>query len=244
MRQTKTQAMDNATHHPKYLRASYFCDYIDPQIARKVQELTEGIPADDPGRQAVSLFYFVRDQIKYVAYGDRDYLSRKNMKASATLQRGHGYCIQKAVLLAALARAKGIPARVHFVDIMNYLTPQRFIEMMGRDLFIYHGFAELWLNGKWIEANVAFDKELCLKKGYPIGEFDGKTPCLFSHNDAKGHKFVEYIKDRKSWAEVPYYRILLTWLWEYGVKGAWNKKKNNNKNKNKKKKKQDTTNAK
>ena len=211
---------------PKYLHKSNFCDIENPEITQLAQKLTESIPENEKEQQAIRLFYYVRDQIKYVAMGDRKYYSRKNLKASSTLKRGHGYCIQKAVLLVALVRAKGIPARFHFVDIKNYLTPASFFERMGRDLFIYHGFTEIFLNGKWIEANVAFDKDLCIKKGYPIGEFDGKSPCMFSHLDDKGRKFVEYIKDRGTWAEVPYFKIIWTWFIEYLVKN--NKKKHNN----------------
>ena len=41
---------------------------------------------------------------------------------SATLARGYGFCVNKAVLLAALARAVGIPARLGFADVRNHLS--------------------------------------------------------------------------------------------------------------------------
>ena len=95
-------------------------------------------------------------------------------------------------------------ARIHFVDIINYLSPRKFIEEIGSDMFIYHGILQLYLNDQWRDANVAFDKDLCLRKGYPIGKFDGKSSCLFSHIDDQGRKFVEYIKDRGIYANVPH----------------------------------------
>jgi transglutaminase-like putative cysteine protease len=213
-----TQNSKESARLGKYLKPTQFIEANNPIIKTKAQELIQDIPSNDDIQKAIKIFYFVRDEIPYHVKNTRLFYSKPWLKASATLQRQKGYCIQKSVLLAALARAIGIPARLHFVDIMNYLTPRKFIEEMGRDLFIYHGFAELYLNGKWIEANVAFDKALCLRKGYPVGEFDGKTPCLFSHFDEQGRKFVEYIKDRGTSIDVPYHRIILTWLIEYGLK--------------------------
>jgi transglutaminase-like putative cysteine protease len=64
----------------------------------------------DPVEQAVKLYYAVRDGFNYNPY-DLD-LSREAMKASSLLKRDHGYCVEKACLLGACARAVGIPSRV------------------------------------------------------------------------------------------------------------------------------------
>src|SRR3990167_7232802 len=50
--------------------------------------------------------------------------------ASACLARGSGFCVAKAALLAAAARASGIPARVGFADVRNHLTTPRLRRLM------------------------------------------------------------------------------------------------------------------
>ena len=176
---------------PKYLAPSFFIESNHPEIIKKVEELTQDLPPSDKIQQIIRIFYFVRDQIIYRAGSDRDYLSRQNTRASIVLKRGDGYCIQKAILFVAMARSLGIPARLHFVDIINYLTPETFKQQLGSNVFIFHGYGEVFLNGKWLEANVAFDKDLCRRKGYPTNEFDGIHSSLFAHFNDSGDKFIE-----------------------------------------------------
>ncbi len=210
----------------KYMKSTYCINYLEPIILEKARELLKDIPDENDIEKGVKLFYFVRDQIKYVVKYDNEYYSRENLKASATLKRGYGFCIQKAVLLAALARASGIPSRLHFNDIVNHMTSKKYMEYVGNDKFLYHGYTELYLNGKWVEANVAFDKELCIKKNWPVVEFDGIKPGLFAHHDETGKPFIDYIKDHGTYDRVPYSRIVLTWMIGYGIKMHARRKKN------------------
>jgi len=71
------------------------------------------------------LFYFVRDEIKYTIYISK--LREKDNRATEILSRKKGYCVQKAVLLVALARASGIPARLRFADIVNFKLPGTYL---------------------------------------------------------------------------------------------------------------------
>ena len=199
----------------KFLKSTYFINSSHPSVHKKAQEILQNIDPQDFIQKAVKLFCFVRDEIKYVVKFSPSYYSRKNTKASATLTRGYGYCIQKATLMAALARIAGIPTRIHFVDMKNHLTPQSYIDKVGSNLFVFHAYPELFLEGKWIEANVAFDKDLCERKNFPIVNFDGKKPGLFAKQDATGKPFVEYIKDHGTFADVPYWKIMWAWKKEY-----------------------------
>ena len=63
----------------------------------------------------------------------------------------------KAALLAACARAAGIPARVGYADVKNHLTTPELTAKMGTDLFVFHGYTELLLDGKWVKATPAFN---------------------------------------------------------------------------------------
>ncbi len=73
---------------------------------------SSGSPTD----QAVSLYYAVRDRIRYNPY--RFELSVSGLKASTTLAVGEAWCIPKAALLAACCRVMGIPARVGYADVL------------------------------------------------------------------------------------------------------------------------------
>src|SRR3546814_6199153 len=97
------------------------------------------------------------------------------MCASVVISRGYVFCVNKAILLAALARAEGIPARLGLADVKNHLATARLRAHMGTDVFFYHGFAELWLDGKWVKATPAFNIELCEKFRVLPLEFDGET---------------------------------------------------------------------
>jgi hypothetical protein len=209
----------------KYLKSTYCIDSTEDIIIRKALELVKEIAEQNDIQKAIRLFYFVRDEIKYVVKNDNAYYKRENLKASKTLKRGYGFCIQKAVLLAALARAIGIPSRLHFNDIVNHMTSKKYIEYIGNDKFLYHGYTELFLAGKWVEANVAFDSMLCVRKNWPVVEFDGIKPGLFAHQDSSGKPFIDYIKDHGTFSHVPYPRILVAWMIGYGFKMHGKRKK-------------------
>ncbi|MFH1320648.1 MAG: transglutaminase-like domain-containing protein [Bacteroidota bacterium] len=207
-----------------YLKPTYYMDWKKDIVTNKARELTESIPEDDLTRKAVALFYYVRDQIKYVVQktpkGKINWFQfyRSFMKSSRTLKRGHGYCIPKAILLASFARASGIPSRLHFVDINNHKNTKSLNKILGGNIFAYHGYTELYLDGKWIKATPNFDKELSEKEGYPLVEFDGKNHATLAPEDSNGDPFVEYIKDHGVISDVPYKNILKTWVKMYVFK--------------------------
>src|SRR4051794_30807700 len=91
--------------------------------------------------RAVALYYAVRDGMRYDPY--RVDLRTEGMRGSAVLLAGYGWCVNKAALLAAAARAAGIPARVGFADVRNHLSTERMRDTMGTDTFIWHGYTEL-----------------------------------------------------------------------------------------------------
>jgi transglutaminase-like putative cysteine protease len=197
------------------LKPTFFMDYEHPLIKEKVKELIEGIPEDDDIGKAIKLFYFVRDQIRYSVRNTRESHNKENWKSSLTLKTGFAFCIPKSILLASLARAAEIPSRLHYVDIVNHMTSERLKKDMGSNIFIFHGFVELFLDGRWVEANCAFDKELCLRKNFPAVNFDGKRDGLFAATNKDGEPFVEYIKDRGVYNDAPHQEIMQTWAVEY-----------------------------
>jgi len=195
------------------LKSTFFMDWKHPSVLQKAKELTDGI--EDDISKAIKLFYFVRDGIRYSVKDSRKSYNKEEWKPSLTLEKGYAFCIPKAILLASLARAVGIPSRLHFVDIVNHMTSERLKKNMGSNLFIFHGFVELFLNGRWVEANCAFDKELCIRKNFPWVDFDGVKDGLFASTNKDGEPFVEYIKDRGVYNDAPHQEIMQAWASGY-----------------------------
>ena len=169
--------------------------------------------ARDDVTKAVRLYYAVRDGIVYTPYCD--FRSPETFRASACLARGSGFCVGKAALLAAAARASGIPARVGFADVKNHLTTPRLRRLMSTDVFYFHGYTELYLEGKWVKATPAFDRGLCDRFGVRPLEFDGREDSLFHPYDVGGRRHMEYVRDRGPSADVPAAAIMETFERHY-----------------------------
>jgi transglutaminase-like putative cysteine protease len=189
-------------------------DFDKPAVARVAREIVSGHDPSDKAEMATKMFYFVRDTIPYkVLWG---LPTRKYLKASETLSRGYGFCIPKAILLAALARANGIPSRLHFADIINHLASENLQKAMGSKLFVFHGYAELFLDGAWLKVNPAFDLALTENKGYFPVDFNGTRDAVFQQTDKLGNPHFEYVRDRGTYADVPFKEIVDAWIEAYG----------------------------
>ncbi len=175
--------------------------YIDSGHPAVVEFARKHVKGSSDLERAVSLYYAVRDGIRYNPF--LDFSRDTAFQGSMCLETGEGFCIGKAALLAACARAEGIPARVGFADVKNHLTTPRLAERMGTDLFVYHGFTELLLEGKWVKATPAFNLELCRKFRVKPLEFDGRNDSIFHPFDADERRHMEYLRERGSFADVP-----------------------------------------
>ena len=183
----------------EYLKPTSIVNSDNPTIKNKAKEVTKG--QKKAIEKARSLFDFVRDNIKYNPYLPRHL--PKHFRASNTLARGEGFCIQKAALLIALSRAVGIPARFHFFILRNHLLPEKMAELLVSNVIPDHGFVEFYLEGNWVGATAAFDLEMCQKYGIIPVEFDGKNEAKF-HSHTQDRRFhIEYILDRGTYADVP-----------------------------------------
>jgi transglutaminase-like putative cysteine protease len=182
----------------EYLAAADFIDSDHPAVASFSQKHARG---GTPLEQAVSLYYAVRDGIRYNPF--LDFSDPQAFRASSVLEAGQGFCIGKAALLAACARAAGIEARVGFADVRNHLTTPRLAETMGTDLFVYHGYADLHLEGKWVKATPAFNLALCKRFRVKPLEFDGRNDSIFHAFDEDERRHMEYLRDRGRYADVP-----------------------------------------
>ena len=193
------QAMEKDTRQQQYLRSTFFIDCDAPAVLDKSGELTAGILKERD--KAIRIFNFVRDQIRYNVYSPRP--SPEDFRASHVLSQKEGYCVQKAVLLVALARAARIPARLRFARIRQHLISPSFLEKRGSNLFPYHGLADLHIDGKWVKATPTYDSEYCRKAGVEPIAFDGKDDALLPLYALDGRMNVEYIEDRGFFEDLP-----------------------------------------
>ncbi|MDR2011713.1 MAG: transglutaminase family protein [Rhodanobacter sp.] len=123
--------------------------------------------------------------------------------ASTVLANGYGWCVPKATLLAAVCRAAGIPARVGYADVRNHLSTERMRQTMKTDLFIWHGYTDIWIDGAWRKATPTFNLSLCEKFGLHPLEFDGVHDSLYHELDRAGNRHMEYVRQRGSFDDVP-----------------------------------------
>ena len=174
----------------KYLKPTPVIDCDHPSIQEEAKDLTRG--QEDIINKARSLFYFVRDEIRYNIYVSKSL--PEHFRASNTLTRGTGYCVQKAVLLVALARAAGIPTGLGFARLRNNLLPEKTAKWLGTNILPFHGYAELYLDGKWVKATPAFDIKMCEKNRIVPVEFDGNSDAMFHSHNQDGKLHIEYLK--------------------------------------------------
>jgi transglutaminase-like putative cysteine protease len=195
----------------RYLAPTAYVDSGADNVVAFARRVTAGV--EDPVARAVALYYAVRDEIVYTPYCD--FRSVETYRASACLARGSGFCVGKAAVLTASARAAGIPARVGFADVRNHLASPRLTRLMGTDVFYYHGYAEMLLDGRWVKATPAFNLELCERFGVRPLEFDGKSDSIFHPFDRENRKHMEYVRERGVFAEFPFDEVMTAFEHEY-----------------------------
>ena len=203
--------MDESTDLDIYLQPST-CINSDSMV---IQALSRALV--DAGKSkldnAVTLYYWVRDNIRYNPYSVEQ--SQSALLASHTVEAGEAWCVPKAVLLAALCRAAGIPARVGFADVRNHLSTERLRAVMETDVFYFHGYSSIYLNGRWVKATPAFNLSLCQKFGLKPLEFNGLEDSLYHQFDCSGNRHMEYLLDRGEYLDVPFDELITVYRQHY-----------------------------
>ena len=182
-----------------FLAPTEFIQSDHPEVVAFAREASAGATSDR--ERAVKLYYAVRDGFRYDPWAFS--LEPDVFRATTTLASGSGFCIPKAILLAAAARALGIPSRLAFADVRNHLASDRLLEVMRTNLFAFHGMTELELEGRWVKATPAFDITLCELFGVLPLEFDGRSDSTLHPFDRAGKLHMEYVVDRGSFADLP-----------------------------------------
>ncbi len=163
--------------------------------------------------RAISLYYAVRDEIRYDAYGIE--LSPDGLSASRALETRKGWCVSKSVLLAATCRSLNIPASLGYADVRNHLSTERMRKIMETDVFYWHGYTSIYIDGRWIKATPAFNIELCEKFRIRPLEFDGQEDSIYHPLDLDGQTHMEYLNYRGEFVDVPLSQMIEDFAFYY-----------------------------
>ena len=113
-------------------------------------------------------------------------------------------------------RAAGIPARIGFADVRNHLATRQLLDYLGSNLFVYHGYADLFLEGKWVKATPAFNLSLCERFGLHPLEFNGRDDSIYHEFDKAGNRHMEYVHQRGAFDDMPLAQMVADFERTYG----------------------------
>jgi hypothetical protein len=134
---TSTPTAQGKSNTNEFLKSTYFIDCEHPEIAKKAHELTRDRETD--AEKAKALFEFVRDAPAY------DWRTGSFVASEVLGRGGGGVCHQRSLLLTALCRVVGIPARLHLQKVTISRRESGRIE----DLTFAHGVTGIYLDGDW-----------------------------------------------------------------------------------------------
>jgi transglutaminase-like putative cysteine protease len=198
-------------HDPSWLAPTTFVDSDHPHVIAFAREVCG--EAETTKERATRLFRAVRERFRYDPYSFSPDPSA--LKASSILAHDRAWCVPKAVVLCAAARAVGIPARLGFADVRNHLASEKLLRVLGTDLFVFHGYVELVIDGANVLATPAFNAALCERFGVPVLELDGVHDAMLQAFDAEGRRHMEYVRDRGRFTDLPYDAIMAAFREHY-----------------------------
>lgn len=187
---------------PDYLSATRFVDHEAPEIRAFNARALAHTDTSDALQTTIALFNAVRDELRYDPY--RFLPDAKTFTASHIVQQPSGFCVPKAVLLAACLRAAGVPAALGFADVKNHLNSPKLAALMQTDTFIYHGYVQVWLGEQTFKITPAFDSGMCARFGVKPLVFDGTGDALFHEFDQQSRRHMEYVHDRGLFVDLPF----------------------------------------
>ncbi len=122
----------------QYLAPTPYIDSDHPHIVQKAAELAKGCHSDV--EKARVLYNFVRDSYTREAVD--------SFVASEVFDQGGNSCYQRSILLTALCRSVGIPARLHLQKV-SIKSWRNLRDGQVKDISFAHGLTGIYLNGTW-----------------------------------------------------------------------------------------------
>jgi transglutaminase-like putative cysteine protease len=187
----------------RFLEPTTFVDAHHPSIVACVESLK--LQDAPPAEKARRIFRFVRDEIRYEFMAK---LTREEYVASNVLADGKGFCVQKAVLLAALARSAGVPAALVLCDMKDHTLSAKLVSAIGTNVMHHHGLSALHLAGTWVRVDASLTPAVLEKKRTPTVLFDGEHDALLSPVTDAGAPHVDYVTIHGSYDDLPFEQMI------------------------------------
>jgi transglutaminase-like putative cysteine protease len=149
---------------------------------------------------AIELYYLIRDSYTYDPY-HLD-LRTEGLKASNIITKKRAWCVEKSILLAACARRFDIPSRLGYAIVVNHIGVEKLIHYLKRKEIVFHGYVELFIEGKWVKCTPSFDKKICRIANVQPLNWDGENDSMFQEYE-KETMFMEYIHYYGCFSDVP-----------------------------------------
>ncbi|TSJ41224.1 transglutaminase-like domain-containing protein [Fluviicola chungangensis] len=173
-------------------------NYSSPEVRQFIQT----IPVhSQPLSQAIAIYETVRDSFLYDPY-HLD-LRPDFLKASVIVLKKRAWCVEKALLACACFRSFGFPARLGFGIVKNHIGVDKLKIYLKRDEIVFHGYVEVYIDGKWSKCTPAFDPRICKLSGVPLLEWNGKEDSLFQAF-VEESQFMEYLHFYGEFEDVPF----------------------------------------
>lgn len=185
-------------NHNQYLPPTKLLAADDPRIIAFAKEAVVNCSTDK--EKAIALYYAVRDNWLYDPY-NLD-ISREGLKVTNLFDKRRAWCVEKAAFYVACARALEIPARPGYAIVINHIGTEKLADVLQRDEIVFHGYADIFIDGKWVKCTPAFDRKICrISKATPL-EFDGENDSLFQPFEGDD-QFMEYVHDYGTFPDIP-----------------------------------------
>ena len=182
-----------------YTSDTYFLDYKNQSIQDLIQPFQSNHLSSK--EKTIGLYLKIRDGWRYNPYVISG--RKEDYVASNLIKKKDGHCIDKSILLIAGLRALSIPARLHLAKVKNHIGVEKLTKMLGTNELTPHGMVDIFLDGKWLKATPAFNKELCEKCKVAPLDFDGEQDSIFQAYSETGQQFMEYLEDYGHFEDVP-----------------------------------------
>ncbi|MNV05247.1 Transglutaminase-like superfamily protein [compost metagenome] len=188
----------SAENWGEYLAETPHVDFSSPEVKQFIATIPV---SEDRKQQAVAIYQTVRDSFLYDPY-HLD-LRRDALKASVVALKKRAWCVEKSLLACACFRSFGFPARLGFGIVKNHIGVEKLKSYLKRDEIVFHGYVEVWVDGKWSKCTPAFDPRICKLSAVPLLEWDGSEDSLFQSYVGE-NQFMEYLHFYGEFPDIPF----------------------------------------
>ena len=180
-----------------FLEETETLDFLHPAVQAYVAGLRD-LPTKK--EQAIAVYLRVRDGFLYDPY-HLD-LRKDALTASTILEKSRAWCVEKSIVCCAALRALEIPARLGFGIVKNHIGVEKLVGYLRKDEIVFHGFVEVFLDGKWTKCTPAFDRRICrLNRVEPLS-WTGEEDSLLQEYRGE-ERYMEYLHFYGVFADVP-----------------------------------------